>query len=213
MSNVLEELKNKISNLKVGDKTALEILKESVKLEKLDSKNAPNIISKYDDQLKDKINKVEINYVPLLDFDILTKRILDEEEEKNKPKLDIGNTNLDNDSKVDQKYSNANRETQEDYRSKPQYKELMELEDEVKQVLHKLDESSSSKKNNYSKELNSRLQMIEIQKSKIENQFEEKLGKLDNVIKEYNDKSPEDYASEFDRLVDAERENNSGKSL
>ena len=213
MSNVLEELKNKISNLKVGDKTALEILKESIKLEKLDSKNAPNIISKYDDKLKDKINKEDINYVPLLDFDILTKRILDEEEKKNKPKLDIGNANLDNDSKVDQKDSNANRETYEDYRSKPQYKELMELEDEVKQVLHKLDESSSSKKDNHSEALNSRLQMIEIQKSKIENQFEEKLGKLDNVIKEYNDKSPEDYASEFDRLVDAERENNIGKSL
>ena len=43
-------------------------------------------------------------------------------------------------------------------------------------------------------------------------EFDEKASKLDDIFAQYSGKTDEDYASEFDRLVDAQREQNQGRS-
>ena len=58
----------------------------------------------------------------------------------------------------------------------------------------------------------SKHESIEVFLERQQREFDEKASKLDDIFAQYSGKTDEDYASEFDRLVDAQREQNQGRS-
>ncbi len=63
------------------------------------------------------------------------------------------------------------------------------------------------------KSLDAMIADLEIENKKKEEELNKQIDELDSIFAKHGDDSNDDFASEFDRLVDAKREENSNKSL